>query len=211
MNRSHELLEELSTLLQSKEHQDLLKEMNVARMKYLNLQDDIIESIQGGEERKATELGRATAKVGSGVLDNAEKIKEDQFVELEQTRSEVKDIMFGTILLVVGMIVIATIAGIVISAMIARGISRPVRIVTDGLNEIADGNLTMDLLAVKNKDEIGDMAAAFNKMGTDVANMVRTINTSAVSWRPNRKSCQQVQRRAWLHQKWWLKLLKTSC
>ncbi|MFJ7932767.1 methyl-accepting chemotaxis protein [Sporosarcina sp. NPDC096371] len=178
MNRSHELLEELSTLLQSKKHQDLLEEMNVARMKYLNLQDNIIESIQAGEERKATELGRATARVGSDVLDNAEKIKEEQFVELEKTRSEVKDIMFGTILLVVGMIVIATIAGIVISVVIARGISRPVRIVTDGLNHIADGNLTMDELVIKNKDEIGEMATAFNKMKSDVANMVRTINLS---------------------------------
>ena len=69
--------------------------------------------------------------------------------------------------------------GIVISTVISRKISRPVRVVTDGLNEIAQGNLTIDLLVVKNKDEIGDMAAAFNKMGTDVANMVRKINASA--------------------------------
>src|SRR5690606_6649843 len=95
------------------------------------------------------------------------------------TRNELDSYLFGTIIFIIGMVALAVIAGFVISMMIARSISRPVRIVTDGLNEIADGNLTIDLLSVKNKDEIGDMAAAFNKMGTDVANMVRKINSSA--------------------------------
>lgn len=179
VKRYNELLVELSGLLQTKENRMLLEGIEVSQVKYLNLQNDIVESIQGGKERKAIELGRATATVGSVILENAEIIKAGQFKELKHTRDELDNYMFGTIIFIVGMIGLAFIAGFVISMIIARSISRPVRIVTDGLNEIADGNLTIDLLVVKNKDEIGDMAAAFNKMGTDVANMVRKINASA--------------------------------
>ena len=179
VNRSDELLVELSKLLHSTEHRNLLEGIELSRVKYLNLQNDIVESIQDGKDRKATELGRATATVGSIILENAEIIKKDQFEELKKTRAELESYMVGTIIFIIGMIVLAVIAGFVISMLIARSISRPVRIVTDSLNEIADGNLTINLLAIKNKDEIGDMAVAFNKMGTDVANMVRKINASA--------------------------------
>lgn len=179
VNRSEELLVELSKILQSNDHQILLEEMNSSRTKYLKLQNDIVQSIQEGKDRKATEIGRATSTVGSIILENAAIIKAGQFDELNHTRDELEGYMFRTMIFIIGMIVVASIAGFVISMFIARSISRPVRIVTDGLNEIADGNLTIDLLVVKNKDEIGDMAAAFNKMGTDVANMVRKINASA--------------------------------
>ncbi|WP_203245877.1 methyl-accepting chemotaxis protein [Sporosarcina beigongshangi] len=177
--RSDELMEELSKILKSTEHEALLEEMELARVKFVNLQDDIIQSVQDDKERKATELGRATATVGAVILENAEIIKQAQFKERDDTRGELESYMFGTIIFIIGMVALAVIAGFVISMMIARSISRPVRIVTDSLNEIADGNLTIDLISVKNKDEIGDMAAAFNKMGTDVANMVRKINLSA--------------------------------
>jgi len=179
VNRFNELYQELSVLLQTGKHKALLEILEVSRTKYLNLQDEIVLNVQEGKDRKATELGRASANVGALVLENAEIIKADQFEDQKKTRAELESFMKSTIIFVIGIIIFATLLGIVISTFISRSISRPVRVVTDGLNEIASGNLTIDLLKVKNKDEIGDMAAAFNKMGTDVANMVRKINLSA--------------------------------
>jgi len=179
VNRFNELYQELSVLLQTGKHKALLEILEVSRTKYLNLQDEIVLNVQEGKERKATELGRASANVGALVLENAEIIKADQFEDQKKTRAELESFMKSTIIFVIGIIIFATLLGIVISTFISRSISRPVRVVTDGLNEIASGNLTIDLLKVKNKDEIGDMAAAFNTMGTDIANMVRKINLSA--------------------------------
>lgn len=179
VNRFNELYQELTVLFKTGKHKALLEDLEVARTKYLNLQDEIVLNVQEGKDRKATELGRASANVGALVLENAKIIKADQFEEQKKTRAELESFMMDTIIFVIGIIIFATLLGIVISTFISRGIARPVRVVTDGLNEIASGNLTIDLLKVKNKDEIGDMAAAFNKMGTDVANMVRKINLSA--------------------------------
>ncbi|NYF23851.1 methyl-accepting chemotaxis protein [Sporosarcina sp. JAI121] len=179
IDRYNELYDELTSVLRKEKHQKLLEEMDVSRTKYINLQNDIVKSVQAGKDRRAIELGRASANIGSHVLENAAIIKADQFKALDETRNELETFVAGLRVFVVGMIIFASITGIVISIIISRLISRPVRVVTDGLNEIASGNLTIDLLDVKNRDEIGDMAAAFNKMGTDVANMVRKINVSA--------------------------------
>lgn len=180
VNRSNELIEELDSKLKDPESKTLLEEMKVAQLKYLKLQDDIVESIDIGKDRKANELGRASANVGSTVLGYANLIKEAQYTSLAKTREELEKFMTGLKLFVLGMLVFSVVIGMLISTYISRNISRPVKIVTNGLNEIAAGNLTIDLLHVKNKDEIGEMAAAFNKMGTDVASMVRKINISTV-------------------------------
>ncbi|MBE1556651.1 methyl-accepting chemotaxis protein [Sporosarcina limicola] len=180
VDRSKELIKELDGKLQNSETRVLLDELRAAQKKYLDLQNEIILSINAEKELKANELGRASANVGIKVLGYAQLIKEEQYTALEQTRSELKKFMIGLKLFVIGMLIFATIVGVVISTFISNNIARPVRIVTEGLNEMSTGNLTIKLLSVKNKDEIGEMATAFNKMGSDVARMVRKINMSAV-------------------------------
>ncbi len=180
VERSNELMELFGKKIKDKESIVLLEQMQEAQLKFLSLQDDIVTSLQEGKDRKANELGRASANVGSTVLGYANLIKDEQYTALKKTRADLKKSMMGLKFFIVGMVVVAIVAGVIISTLISRNISRPVKIVTDGLNEIAAGNLTIDLLSVKNKDEIGEMATAFNKMGTDVANMVRKINTSAI-------------------------------
>ncbi|CAM3264817.1 methyl-accepting chemotaxis protein [Filibacter tadaridae] len=180
MTRSDELINKLDGLLGQAQTKVLMEEMKEARTKFLDLQQNIVKSIEEEKELKAVEYGRASATVGDKVLEKAEQIKDIQYAELKKTRSDLNAFTLGLIYLIIGLVAFATIAGIVISTIISRSISRPVRIVTEGLNEIAKGNLTIDLLKVKNKDEIGEMATAFNTMGTDVANMVRKINTTAL-------------------------------
>ena len=55
--------------------------------------------------------------------------------------------------------------GLLVAYFISRSIANPVKKVTAGLSEIAGGNLAVEPIHIKNKDEVGDMATAFN---TDV-------------------------------------------
>ena len=156
-----------------------MEELEVARTKYLNLQNEIVLNVQDEKTEKHPNLGEHLPTLAllswkmqrlSSKRDNTRRWKKP--AKNWKTSGRLKlldhwaDYFYND-------------CWYIISTFISRNISRPVRIVTDGLNEIASGNLTIDLLEVKNKDEIGDMAAAFNKMGTDVANMVRKINASA--------------------------------
>jgi methyl-accepting chemotaxis protein len=87
----------------------------------------------------------------------------------------VEEIIFVVSIIGVAVVVLAIAAGTYISRMISRPVSR----MTVMLKDIADGDLTMDPIQVKNKDEIGDLADGINSMGTNLAKLIRQVRTSA--------------------------------
>lgn len=76
------------------------------------------------------------------------------------------------------LLVLTVAIGLGIAFIIARTISRPLAWVTKNLHQAASGDLTMDPIYVKNKDEIGVLAESFNAMGTSLANLIRQIRSS---------------------------------
>lgn len=145
-----------------------------------DIQEGIVSNARAGKESLAINLGKTSSNVGNIVLDRADMIKEVQYTSMEDKQDEIKTMMRGVIIFDIALISFALITGIIISSAISRSIVRPVRIVTEGLDAIAGGDFSIDPLVVKNKDEIGAMATAFNKMGADVANMIRHISDSSM-------------------------------
>lgn len=64
----------------------------------------------------------------------------------------------------VGTIIIALFLGI----LLARSITRPIRELTKATHAMADGNLDQKV-NVRSRDEIGELAASFNKMSSDLS------------------------------------------
>lgn len=74
--------------------------------------------------------------------------------------------------LTIGMIVISVIIGIALVIVMIRIISRPVKLVSEALHRVAGGDLTVEPLAVKQKDEIGSLVVSLNDM---VAHLQMTV------------------------------------
>ncbi|OAB39998.1 hypothetical protein PMSD_02805 [Paenibacillus macquariensis subsp. defensor] len=73
---------------------------------------------------------------------------------------------------------------IICGTLLIRSISNPVRKVSDALNRIADGDLTVETIVVKNNDEIGTMVLAVNRMVVhlrDSVNQMLTASTMVAS------------------------------
>ncbi len=64
----------------------------------------------------------------------------------------------------VGTIIVALFLGI----LLARSITRPIRELTKATHAMADGNLNQKV-NVRSRDEIGELAASFNKMSSDLS------------------------------------------
>lgn len=77
-------------------------------------------------------------------------------------------------------IIVAFLLGSTIAFFIAQSISRPIALVTQSLEKVADGDLTIDQVTVKNKDEIGILATALNKMVASLSNTIQSVNDSAI-------------------------------
>lgn len=177
--RSEQLIVELGKMADTKQKKKLYGALVDANEKSMKLQNNVVDNLEAGKDDIAKWMSEASKDVGNVVMIRADEIKDSQYKALETKRKEVGQLLTQLILTIGVAMLAAVLAGILISRRISRSITRPVGIVTEGLHHIADGNFSIDPLVVKSRDEIAEMADAFNKMGADVANMIRKINVSA--------------------------------
>lgn len=180
ISRSQEILKELDRQLVSSDLRTHFDELQKAVAENERIQDEIIRRIQRNSGEDTIDIGRSAASMVLVILEHSGAIKDAQHEQLAASRQEVSNFKDGPITAMIGIIVFAFIMGTVIAFISSRSISLPVKAVTDTLNEVAVGNLQVSPLQVKNRDEIGEMAAAFNKMQGDLSGMIHKINDSAL-------------------------------
>jgi methyl-accepting chemotaxis protein len=74
---------------------------------------------------------------------------------------------------------ISLVLGAILTYLFASSFSKPITAIAEKASKIADGDLTIELSNVKNKDEIGDLARSFNQMSLNLKDMIHQINSSA--------------------------------
>lgn len=75
--------------------------------------------------------------------------------------------------------VIALIVGIGIALIISRMISNPLILMNKSAQQIAEGDLTIEEITVKNNDEIGELASSFNKMTINLRALINEVRTTS--------------------------------
>ncbi|UJF32998.1 methyl-accepting chemotaxis protein [Paenibacillus hexagrammi] len=97
----------------------------------------------------------------------------------EQQELDAKNQLVATISPIIT--VTAILLGITLALMIAKGIARPIQLVSRQLKEIAEGEADLTkTITVRSKDEVGDLAAYFNQMLGNLRSMIEQIGDSAV-------------------------------
>jgi len=76
-------------------------------------------------------------------------------------------------------ILIGLAAVIIFALIISRRITQPILAVSRGAKEVAQGNLTIEKIKVTSKDEIGQLAQAFNLMTENLAQLVKQVATAS--------------------------------
>lgn len=82
-----------------------------------------------------------------------------------------------TIILVVA--IVATLLSLFIALFIASMISRPVKKMSEAAAAIADGDLTGEAIALKNRDELGVLATSFNTMSQNLRSMIQSVSETS--------------------------------
>ncbi len=74
---------------------------------------------------------------------------------------------------------LALIIVIALGLALARAVAKPLRQVAATVTDVADGNLTADLVAVDSRDEAGQVAAAINTMTENLRGLIKQVANSA--------------------------------
>ena len=72
--------------------------------------------------------------------------------------------------------IVSVLVGIGIALLIGRIITKPISIIAADVKRIADGDLTVDEIKVKNRDEIGDLAQSFNGMAGHLRHVIEQVS-----------------------------------
>ncbi|WP_445613978.1 methyl-accepting chemotaxis protein [Geobacillus sp. YF-1] len=81
------------------------------------------------------------------------------------------------LVLIVGVLTIAV--GAAVSYYISRSLSRPLLALTDAAKRIAAGDLREANISVRNRDEIGELAAAFEQMANNLRQVIQQVAQNA--------------------------------
>lgn len=98
---------------------------------------------------------------------------------LEETSAKLSGSVAAVSITIIVISVIAFVLGIAIALYISRMISKPVQKVSKAAEEVAKGNLVVEQIRVKNNDEIGELAASFNEMTTNLRNLIFQVSTTS--------------------------------
>lgn len=96
--------------------------------------------------------------------------------------SYLSDYNFGANYILKNLIIIMVISiliGSVIIIIFSRHISLPIKHINNRLKEVANGNLNIDELRIKNHDETGSLADSYNVMLRNMKKLIGTMDSSA--------------------------------
>ncbi|QFF98196.1 methyl-accepting chemotaxis protein [Psychrobacillus glaciei] len=160
---------------------DFDKKMNM----FSKINDDLIAAKMDNNSLKINKLTAEAKTVSANMLKILKELEQFMQDDMDKTRADLNKYETGATNFVIGMSIVGVLLGIVLAYFISRSISRPVKKVTAGLAEIADGNLLIEPIIIKNKDEVGDMATAFNRMSNDLREIVASVRDSSMQLASN--------------------------
>lgn len=138
----------------------------------LPLQDKTIELVKRENKEEAVQL-KEKIKVISDKIETKISIvsvqRNNQAKESFENSNLIYNSMFVTLVIV---ILCATIFSIIIGFAITRLIVKPVIKISDAAVKISNGNLSIEEIVVKNRDEIGALSGAFNKMISQLKSII---------------------------------------
>ncbi|MDF2065802.1 methyl-accepting chemotaxis protein [Bacillus sp. Cr_A10] len=126
-----------------------------------------------------------STELNDEVLAILAELKEIQIADMEQTRAELNQYQATSNNFVIIITILSVVIALLISYFISKSISKPIQKVTSGLEEIANGNLLVEPIKIKNKDEVGVMATTFNKMSSDLQRIVSSVRDSSMQLAAN--------------------------
>lgn len=170
---------ELETLgIVSSKH--ILDEMNRLEQIYNDLAAQVIMMKKQNNAEYLDLINGKVRQTGEAFLEaGKEMVAFQEQLLYEDNEASAKQVS-STIQWIVGCIIGIVLLSSLIAFFITRIISKPVGMVAAALDQIASGNLTIEEVKIRNRDEIGDLVVSLNTMVLQLRGIVAHVNDAAL-------------------------------
>ncbi|MCY9666288.1 methyl-accepting chemotaxis protein [Paenibacillus alginolyticus] len=175
------LVSETMTLAYREEDKDKLRKLDELNVQFKQKYDQLLQMVQNGQNstqvldfynNEVLAAGRQLEPAADEIASGQRKLMDEASVSnTEMVNSAIRTVSILSIL--------ACVLAILIGYFSSRMISRPIVVMEKFAEKIASGDISIDNIQVKNKDEIGTLAKSFNQMKENLHDLVRQISISA--------------------------------
>lgn len=173
------VMQEIRSLFTNKNDGILLGEIEELQTLYNGQVHEVEQMSMRGTISDVRRLAILAANINDSIMEKAEALTETQKTEMLKTRTELESLIDFSRMLTLVLFAVGIVFSIVISTLLSRSIARPVATMTLAMERIADGDLSSNHITIKNRDEIGAMAKSFNRMSTDLKELLSRIRLSS--------------------------------
>ncbi|MDN4070628.1 methyl-accepting chemotaxis protein [Paenibacillus sp. FSL R5-0407] len=168
-------VQQMEGLVQLQNTKDEIQKITSLNMEFVNKVEQVVEMLRTRPEEASRIAIEEAMPLARSIRDDVDALVSDQDQRMKEgskANSELVDsINFTIIVLNLSALLLA----LAISALVARMISKPISAMASAAKSIADGNLNIADISVKNRDEIGSLAESFNLMKRNLHDLISQI------------------------------------
>ena len=155
-------------------------ERNILRMSgnYLQLTNHAVESKRGGNVEKYKSYYEEATRTYGYIDSNITSLNNQQFINNSRSYSTMMSALQTLEQLNIFTLVIIGFANLCFVVLIASTITSPLVKLAATANRVSNGNFDVQLLTVRNNDEVGVVTKAFNKMVVSIRDYITKLTES---------------------------------
>ncbi|WP_167747110.1 methyl-accepting chemotaxis protein [Cohnella luojiensis] len=134
---------------------------------------------QGKPELASSEAEMWAVPTTDTMSQAAISIQESEQKWMGEAKVANQDRVYATIMILAGASLLALLLAVIIGWLLSRMIVRPMKSLVAAASRIASGDLTGDRIQVRNRDELGKLADAFNEMKENLHGLIRQAGSNA--------------------------------
>ncbi|MCR8659668.1 methyl-accepting chemotaxis protein [Paenibacillus endoradicis] len=171
-------IKSIAATIASTDDEESFELMKTTLAEYRLTRNEVIAEAKDGNIEKATLIMSDSSDLSTKMDDLITGSFKDKQASALVKMTDLSEQAKITIITLVVIIIIAVLLAILLGLFISRNISRPVNRLVETANEIADGNLNVEV-SINSKDEIGQLAVAFQKMINNLNDVMNNIRSAS--------------------------------
>lgn len=172
--QSSEIQKQLLKLNSSQQMKDLVAKCH--QWELLVRHEVLFDYDMGKKNDALKQMKESVQPLGETIIQEFEKVTSDRQNDVIKSGNNMIQLSNLSIIIILAVLVSILLIGFIMSFKMARSITNPLIKIAGQMEQISKGNLMLEPLSIKSKDEIGELMEAVNEMGNQLRKIVQDIH-----------------------------------